>query len=484
MRFRWPIPARVTALGATLSLLLLRRPRRPAAPLGAGAYWLALLLLAVLATGDDWLASEAPRRFDAGGFTGLAFQAVLALGAGLLLARAGAARPRVAWLAAGIALLVPALSEFLLRPIEYRLLPFLVEWPEELLGSVMDGLWVLWVMLAFSRLLQWLAPDRGLGTRLATALFATLVSVGPRYYVPLGHVLVSQEQESEDTGEDDEQAEPDPEPTFDAEEVLRAQDQMLGDAIAQLAPQRPDRVDLYLIAFGGDGAENVFRNEVEYADRLFRERFEGEGRTLVLLNHPATVTRHPLATLGNLERALAAIGRIADREQDIVALYVTSHGSEGHEVYVNMPPLPLRQIKPDAVRAALDAGGVRHRVVLVSACYAGGFMPALKSPETMLLTAARADRPSFGCGSDSEITYFGRALLVDALNRTTAFDEAFRIAEREIAEWESARDEEHSYPQFASTPAIDARLARWREQLRLGLPVRFEVAEPPADPLR
>ena len=482
MRARWRHPSRVTALGASLSLLFLRRPRRPAAPSGAGPWWLALGLLALLATGDDWLASEAPRRIDAGGITGLAFQAVLALGAGLLLARAGAARPRVAWLTAGIALLVPALAEFLLRPVEHELLPML-RWPEERLGAVTDGLWILWVTLAFWRLLQWLAPGRGVGVRLAAALFATVLSAAPRYFVPLGHVVVSQQQDTEDLDEDEAQ-EPDPEPGFDPEEVLRSQDRVLGDAIAQLAPQRPDRIDLYFIAFGGDGTENVFRNEVEYADRLFRERFEGEGRTLVLLNHPATVAQRPLATLGNLQRALAAIGRIADREQDIVALYLTSHGSEGHEVYVNLPPLPLRQIKPDAVRAALDGGGVRHRVVLVSACYAGGFMPALQNPETMLLTAARADRPSFGCGSDSEITYFGRALLVDALNRTTVFDEAFHIAEREIAEWESARGEEHSHPQFASTPAIDAQLARWREQLRLGLPVRFEVAEPTADPLR
>mgnify|MGYP006209079615 CR=1 FL=1 len=50
-------------------------------------------------------------------------------------------------------------------------------------------------------------------------------------------------------------------------------------------------------------------------------------------------------------------------------------------------------ITPDALRAALDASGIVHRVVVISACYSGGFVPALKNPDTLVLTAARPDRP-------------------------------------------------------------------------------------------
>src|SRR5204862_49693 len=79
-------------------------------------------------------------------------------------------------------------------------------------------------------------------------------------------------------------------------------------------------------------------------------------------------------------------------------------------------------------RAALAGSGIRHRVAVVSACYAGGFIPALRAAHTMVIAAARADRASFGCGAESEITYFGHAFLVDALNQTEDFNAAFGLA--------------------------------------------------------
>ena len=466
---------------------MLRRPARPAAPIGGHAFWLALALLALLTAADDWLASQPPRHFDPDGLPGLAFQALLALAAGGLLARFGAARQRLVWLVSGLVLLLPALSEMLLRPVEHGLLPMLVHWSAEDITHATDALWVLWLAASCWRLLQWLAPGRGAWLRLGVAVLATAISIGPRYYVSLGHLVVSDAEESsegDDTQDDEDGDEPDSEPSFDADEVMRSQQRLVGEAIAQLAPQRPDQVDLYLVGFAGDGSEKVFRNEVEYADRLFRERFEAEGRTLMLTNSPATVATRPLATLENLRLALSAIGRLADRQQDIVAVYLSSHGSAEHELLVNLPPLPLPQIDPAALRAALDECGVRHRVAMISACYSGGFVPALANPDTLVLTAARADRPSFGCGNDSEITYFGRALLVHGLNRESTFDDAFRLAEREISAWETARKEPHSHPQRSTGPGIEAQLAAWRAGVRLGLPVAFAVADPAPDPFR
>jgi hypothetical protein len=304
--------------------------------------------------------------------------------------------------------------------------------------------------------------------------------IGPRYWVDAGHLIASQSEESDES--EDEQTQPDQ--RFDSEAVMRGQDQLLDEALAQLSPQRPDQVDLYLVSFGGDGSEEVFRNEVEYVDRLYRERFDAAGRTLVLLNNPGTTSRFPLATVGNLQRALAAIGHIADPEQDIVQVFITSHGSPQHEIYVNLPPLPLAQVTPQNLRAALDQCGIRHRVVVLSACYAGGFIPALRDPSTMVLAAARADRASFGCGTESDITDFGRALFVDGLNRTTSLTDAFLLAQSEISGWESAQREQHSFPQLSSSREIETQLARWQATVRLGLPVPFRPAQDEVSPLR
>ncbi|MFN4102102.1 MAG: C13 family peptidase, partial [Pararhodobacter sp.] len=53
----------------------------------------------------------------------------------------------------------------------------------------------------------------------------------------------------------------------------------------------------------------------------------------------------------------------------------------------------------------------RPTVVIVSACYSGVFVPVLAAPNRMILTAARADRVSFGCTADAQYPYFDGCVL-------------------------------------------------------------------------
>ncbi|MEO8010650.1 MAG: C13 family peptidase, partial [Dokdonella sp.] len=91
---------------------------------------------------------------------------------------------------------------------------------------------------------------------------------------------------------------------------------------------------------------------------------------------------------------------------------------------------------------------------------------ALRNESTLVITAARADRTSFGCGSESDITFFGRALLANALNETTSIPVAFERARALVAQWEVEEAiDEHSEPQIATSPAIEAKLEEWRRTL-------------------
>jgi len=92
------------------------------------------------------------------------------------------------------------------------------------------------------------------------------------------------------------------------------------------------------------------------------------------------------------------------------------------------------------LRKRLDGAGIRHRVIAISACYAGGLIDDLGDPDTLVLAAARRDRTSFGCGNDSVATYFGRAWLVDGLNDTLDFSAAFDQARLAIATRERAEE--------------------------------------------
>jgi peptidase C13-like protein len=260
------------------------------------------------------------------------------------------------------------------------------------------------------------------------------------------------------------------------EQVMYAQPQRMDEAIAALTPRTPGKVNLYLIAFAGDGNENVFRNEAEFVEKQFAERFDTHGHTLLLINNPATLTQRPLASLSNLETAVDAIAAKMKSDEDVLLLFLTSHGSPEHELAVDLDPLPLDPIAPEDLADLLAGSNIRNKVIVVSACYSGGFIDALKGPSTMIITAARADRPSFGCGTTSDITDFGRALFVNGLNENDNFDAAFSDARKLISDWETKAGDEHSDPQISTTPQIEAQLKLWRAGLHLGPPVPFQPA--------
>lgn len=286
-------------------------------------------------------------------------------------------------------------------------------------------------------------------------------------------------QVATEVAEDSTQAAQDwPESAPSPEQVLYAQPRMMRDALSQLTPRVPGKPNLYLLAFAGDGGEDVFRNEAEYAAELFTKRFGATAHALVLENNPATLTTHPLANWSNLDAALSGLDKVMRPEQDILLLYVTSHGSEDHSLLVDMDPLPLDQIGAQDLAGILSQHRFKWKVLVINACYSGGFVPPLRGPGTLVLTAARTDRSSFGCGSESDITYFGHAWLEDALNHTDNFVDAFKHAQSEIALWEKQDKLTPSEPQIDIGSGIESQLTLWRKGLKPGPEVPFKPPTP------
>ena len=246
-------------------------------------------------------------------------------------------------------------------------------------------------------------------------------------------------------------------------------------ALERLAPQRPGVTDLYAVGFGGDNTEDVFRNETRYFETLMTQRFGAKDRVVTLINHAdsLTVAPRPLATLENLRAVLKGVAAKMDTTQDVLLLFMTMHGTRDHFLYVRMAPAYEDLIDPQELRRALDDAGIRNRVLVISACFSGGFIPELRNDDTLIVTAARRDRPSFGCGSDSAATFFGRAYLVNALNDTTDFVAAFDAAKQQIAGWEKVDGFKPSKPQIEIGTNIAPKLQAWRAQLAAGPQVAF-----------
>lgn len=260
------------------------------------------------------------------------------------------------------------------------------------------------------------------------------------------------------------------------EQLYYAQPDLLAAATRRLAPGRPGIADLYFVGFGGDGEEDVFMKEVRFAQRVFDAHFDTQRRSLALINNPATMGDTPLATYSNLNRALAHVGRIMDREEDVLFLFMTSHGSRKHELSVNFPNLRLNHITPTQLKAALDAAGIKWRVLVVSACYSGGFVEPLHDDYTLIATAAAADKTSFGCGTASDFTYFGKALLDEQLQTEYYLPAALEKAAESIKAREAAERKEHSDPRLSVGRAIAPKLRELEQRLTRGTSGAYAVA--------
>ena len=244
-----------------------------------------------------------------------------------------------------------------------------------------------------------------------------------------------------------------------------AQQGMLTKSLATLQPGRAGVADVYLLAAGLYAREAVFMKEVRLIEKLFAQRFDAGGRSVVLLNNSQTLDTYPIASITSVAAALKRIGGIMDREEDLLVMYLSSHGSESHQLSVDFWPLQLVQIDPPALKQALDASGIKWRVIVVSACYSGGFVEPLKDDHTLIITASSAQRQSFGCGSASDSTYLAQALFNEELRQTYSFEAAFERARASIAERERAQGFLASEPQMFVGAAIRGKLAEVERRL-------------------
>jgi hypothetical protein len=261
------------------------------------------------------------------------------------------------------------------------------------------------------------------------------------------------------------------------EDTFYAQPELLERALDAIAPQRPGVEDLYFVGVAGYASEDVFMKEMGVVSQLFRERFDASGRMITLVNNPKTARRLPVASVTALSRTLDRLGEVLDPAEDVLFLYLTSHGSEDHRLAMQFWPLQLDDIDPAMLRQMLDDSGIRWRVIVISACYSGGFIDALKDDHTMIVTASDALHQSFGCGSTSDFTYFAKAYFDEALRGTHSFQAAFDDARTRIDGRERAEGRTPSNPQIYLGAAMEAKLRRLSERLHAIKPL-MEVEAP------
>ena len=288
--------------------------------------------------------------------------------------------------------------------------------------------------------------------RLRTALVALLLLLASPWVLGFlnldTRLWVADEPQQEQADEDQGQA----------EALFYDQPARIEAAVERVRLTTPGKAQVYFVGFAGDGDPAVFRREAQFASEVFGERFGSSERSVLLINDVEDRDSFPLASVTGLAQTLKLLAARMDPENDVLVLFLTSHGSQDG-LEVQNGSLPLAQLEPSDLREALDDAGIRWRVVVVSACYAGVFVDELKSDTTAIITAADADHSSFGCEEDRDLTWFGEAFLKDSLPGSPSLEDAFHKAAGLIAEREASGHQTHSNPQLEIGPLMKKKLA-------------------------
>jgi hypothetical protein len=213
--------------------------------------------------------------------------------------------------------------------------------------------------------------------------------------------------------------------------------------------------DWEVVLAAGDDAEPVFDN----ATRTFDQRLVAAGVPAGNI-HRLSASAAELSSSVEPASAKALLQRIAElpaRPGDRCLVFLTSHGERGSGVWLARSNLAL---SPDELADALSRGcGPAPTVVIISACYSGGFAAGrMAKPNRIILTAARSDRPSFGCQVHRRYNFFDECLL-GALPKSTTWRMAFDKSVQCVRQMERALGERPSEPQaYFGTAVADLKV--------------------------
>jgi hypothetical protein len=231
--------------------------------------------------------------------------------------------------------------------------------------------------------------------------------------------------------------------------LLLAACAMLAALPASATPQSDAEQDaapaMRAVLVAGDGGLRVFDNGVAGMATWLRDTAGTAPDRITRLSASPTVIARARAEPASLRNIVQAIAGLKPAPNEACFVFITSHGIRGEGVALSYDDSVL---SPVALDRALTSGcGKAPTIAIVSACYSGSFArPPMARANRIVLTAARADRPSFGCGADETYTFFDECLL-HSLDRGPRWRDVFAATRSCVEQRELREDENPSMPQ-------------------------------------
>ena len=172
------------------------------------------------------------------------------------------------------------------------------------------------------------------------------------------------------------------------------------------------------VVIAGDPSIMAFDNAADRMTKALTARAGIPPGQIRRLSARPEIVQASGATLATVPAALAAIEALNPAPGEGCLVFATAHGAPVHGLaFPASPSTPF--LEPIWLDRALSRGcGKAPTVVIMSGCFSGTYTTgAMARDNRIIITAARSDRTSFGCGADNHYTFFDECLL-DTLDRT------------------------------------------------------------------
>src|SRR5258708_14742627 len=204
------------------------------------------------------------------------------------------------------------------------------------------------------------------------------------------------------------------------------------------------------VLVAGDTAQPVFDNALRAVTAWLGE--DGIAEADIHRLAASAGGRNRAVEPATLREVLGRIAALQSGPGDGCFIFITSHGGQGLGLSLSRA---AEMLTPKALARALAQGcaGVPTGVI-VSGCYSGSFaQPPMAASNRIVLTAARADRSSFGCAADRTYTDYD-ACLLGSLAHAASWQAAFAETKDCVSRREHQLGETPSLPQAAFGAAV------------------------------
>ena len=230
------------------------------------------------------------------------------------------------------------------------------------------------------------------------------------------------------------------------ETYIYNQQSLLNNQFNALKENQAEQKEFYALTIAAYGNQSVFASEVNIINNKLMQFGISENHQITLMNSLDNLEL-PWATHHAIKQSLNQIENKMDINEDILLMYATSHGNAQLGLSINIHNMSLGSITPTQLSNTMQQINIKWKVIIISACYSGVFIDALKDENNIIITAADSTHTSFGCSNDLDMTYFGKAYFQDAF-KNLDFISTFNEAKALVKIREEAQGYEFSNPQI------------------------------------